>query len=374
MDNKKYFNIYVFLSSFARNLIEIFIGTILYKAGFSLKEVIFYFLIVNVVSLLIVPIFIKISKKYSGIGLSVIGIIAFTILQILLNSIQLNIYYLFILATLYAVYRKAYWIPRRFYSLKVVKKENIANTYSVISIVTQIATIIASYIGAISLDFIGINVLTAISISLFLLSLYPLKKLKFHHERNSEDLNLLKTIKDVGVGNLFLFGTYELLTVVRFLFPLYIFIYVENTYQTIGILALISNIATILFSYIYGRFINNEKNFLKSSILLMFLVYVFKLNFTGITLCIISFIEGLVAKMNEISHNKNFFMLSKQYEYYNYNYAYEVAQSIFRTLSVLIMVLFFDNLKYMIYFSLLCVFSGIFVNFKINTIDTGKES
>ena len=39
--NKSLLNKYVFLSTFARTLIELFIGTILFKAGFSIKEVIF---------------------------------------------------------------------------------------------------------------------------------------------------------------------------------------------------------------------------------------------------------------------------------------------------------------------------------------------
>ena len=36
--NRKNFNIYVFLSTFARNLIELLIPIILYKFGYSLKE------------------------------------------------------------------------------------------------------------------------------------------------------------------------------------------------------------------------------------------------------------------------------------------------------------------------------------------------
>lgn len=37
-DNQKKFNLYVFLSTFSRNLIEVFIPLIIYKFGYSLKE------------------------------------------------------------------------------------------------------------------------------------------------------------------------------------------------------------------------------------------------------------------------------------------------------------------------------------------------
>ena len=44
-NNQKKFGIYVFLSTFSRNLIEVFIPVILYKFGYELKEVIIYFYI-----------------------------------------------------------------------------------------------------------------------------------------------------------------------------------------------------------------------------------------------------------------------------------------------------------------------------------------
>ena len=42
--NQKRFNIYVFLSTFARNLIELFIPIVLYNSGFNLTEIIFFFI------------------------------------------------------------------------------------------------------------------------------------------------------------------------------------------------------------------------------------------------------------------------------------------------------------------------------------------
>ena len=44
VSNQNKFNVYVFLSTFARNLIEVFIPLILFKFGYSLKETLFYYL------------------------------------------------------------------------------------------------------------------------------------------------------------------------------------------------------------------------------------------------------------------------------------------------------------------------------------------
>ena len=92
--NKKKFGTYVFLSTFSRNLIEVFIPVILYKFGYSIKEVIFYFLMANLISLLIDYPFVSLSKKYNNKMLSIIGIMAFSGLQIALNFIKHNFWYL----------------------------------------------------------------------------------------------------------------------------------------------------------------------------------------------------------------------------------------------------------------------------------------
>lgn len=52
-DNKKIFDTYVFISTFSRCLIETFIPVILYKFGFSIKELLLYFLVFQITSLIL---------------------------------------------------------------------------------------------------------------------------------------------------------------------------------------------------------------------------------------------------------------------------------------------------------------------------------
>ena len=160
--NRKYFNKYVFLSTFARNLIELFIGTILFKAGFDLKSVIFYYLFVNVFSFFIAFPCIYIAKKHSNKILTILGIIAFILVQVALNYIKLNIGYLLILSFLYALYRRAYWMSRRYYTLQVIDKNNISKKYSFVSILNQLALLLSSYAGSLLLEYININIITFI--------------------------------------------------------------------------------------------------------------------------------------------------------------------------------------------------------------------
>lgn len=363
--NQKKFGIYVFLSTFSRNLIEVFIPVILYKYGYNIKEILFYFLMANVISLLLSYPFVNLSIKYNNKILSIIGIIAFSVLQILLNFMTHNIWYLLSIAILFAIYRRGYWISRRYYNLKVIKKEHISTTYSIISIINQIGVVISAYMGSILLDYVSLNAITIIAIILFLLSIVPLYLLKFKHEKTNIKLEFMKNLKQIPRSDIYLFGTYELMNVVKFLIPLYLFIYVKNTYQTIGVVNLITNLSLMIFTYFFAKKLDvSKKNFLAVSIILTVVVYILKINFLGYTMLIISFIEGFVIKMYELAISKEFYTLSKKFEYNNYNLIYEIIQNSFRSFTLLIFLLFNFELKTMIYITLVFILFGVFLTFK----------
>ena len=360
-NNQKKFSSYVFLSSFGRNLIEDFIPIILYKCGFSLIEVIFYYLLVNIFSLLLSYPCVWISNKYSNKVLGIIGIISFAILQILLNFIYKSNLFIIMLSFMYALYRRGYWLSRRFYNLRVIRKQNISSTYSLISIINHLGVIFSTYIGSLLLDFLTIKILTIISIVLFLVSLIPLYLLNFEHKEKSCKLEPFKTFKLIPKSNIFLFGAYELINVIKFLFTMYLFIYVKDNFQTIGILNLITNLSTIIFAYLYGKKINKEKNFLYLSVFFVVIVYILKLNSTSHLLILASFLEGIFNKMYELSIQKNFYLLSKNFDYQNYNLVYEVTQNVFRTIIVAILYFFVNDLKFMIIIVLFFIsFSMVF--------------
>ena len=88
--NQKVFGLYVFLSTFSRNLIEVFIPVILYKFGYTIREVLFYYLIANVGSLLLSYPFVKLSKRYSNKILALLGIIAFSIFALDFSDISIS--------------------------------------------------------------------------------------------------------------------------------------------------------------------------------------------------------------------------------------------------------------------------------------------
>jgi len=376
--NQKKFGLYVFLSTFARNLIEVFIPIILYKFGFSLKEVILYYLLVNMFSLILSYPCVYISSKYNNKVLGIIGIISFLLVQLLLNFIYKSTVFLIIISLAYSLYRRGYWISRRFYNLRVMRKKNISSTYSFISIINHVGVVFSTYIGSLLLDFVTVRILTVISMFLFSISLIPLYLLNFEHNEKKIKLEPFKIIKLIPKKNIFLFGTYELINVIKFLFTMYLFLYVKDNYQTIGILNIFTNLSTIIFAHFYGKMINKEKNFLRLSILLVVVVYFFKLNSISYILILISFLEGLFNKMYEISIQKEFYLLSKNFEYNNYNLMYEITQNFFRTVMVTILYFFINDLRFMIIVVLLFISIGSFLKFNnsllVNYNQNNKET
>lgn len=362
--NQKRFNLYVFFSTFARNLIELFIGTILYQNGFSVHEVIFYYLIVQLTCFLGTYPAVKFSKDYSNRVLAFISIAAFIITQFLLNTVVQTTLYLVLVGISYGTFRICYWTSRRYYNLKVMKKEKIASSYSIISIINQISIIVGSYIGSLFLDYVSVRVLTLISFVIFILSVCSLYFMKFDHEKNDEKLDLLGTLKAIPKSNLYLFASYELLALIKFFVPLFIYIYVSNNYQTIGILTLISNVATIVITYLYGKCIDNDKNYYKSCIIFLVLIFIAKVNVDAKLLFIVSFFDGLAQKMLELSIQKEFYVQSKKFEYYNFNLAYEFLLNLFRVIVVGLIYFFVFDLKNMIYVTLIFMTIGVFLNFK----------
>ena len=166
---------------------------------------------------------------------------------------------------------------------------------------------------------------------------------------------------------------YEMQNVVKFLFPLFIILYVKNTYTAVGIINLIANVASLIFTYIYGRLINNKKNFLKLSILLFVIIKVLEINSCGMLLMILSFAEGFAARMYEQSFHKEHFKLSKSFEYCNYNFMYEIIQDTARLLMITILYLFVKDVRIMLYICLGFISVGLIFNFKCESLKKDSE-
>ena len=65
---------------------------------------------------------------------------------------------------------------------------------------------VATYVGAMLLDFVNIETLTCISILLFVISIYPISKIKSPKNKESDiKLDLFGTLKKIEIADKYIF-------------------------------------------------------------------------------------------------------------------------------------------------------------------------
>lgn len=356
------FNIFSFLSTFARSLIEIFISLYLFKNGISLHNIILFYFCVNMFAVPLSYVFVKLGEKTKYIYIMIIGLIAFVIVQLLLRNVINSNYYLILLAFVYSVYRRGYWVARRLYITEIMPTNKTSGLFSIVLVLSQLASIVAGCVGSIILNNVGIVTLTIISSTLLFLSVIPLLGIK--HNNVSKDIKLKESIKKYNKNNYLVFSFYELNNLLTFIFPIYVALHVENSYFLVGNLNVISNIAIILFIMIYGKVLDKNKNYIVISTMLVLLCTILKFNIKSYYILAIYFVEGIVTKMQSQSVNKIYFENRGDMDLTHYNLIYQIMECLVRAL-VTFPLLFIDDIRIMIIF-VICVISSLLIIYMFN--------
>lgn len=356
------FNIFSFLSTFARSLIEIFISLYLFKNGISFHNIILFYFFVNMFAVPLSYFFVKLGEKTKYIYIMIIGLITFVIVQLLLRNVINSNYYLILLAFVYSVYRRGYWVARRLYITEIMPTNKTSGLFSIVLVLSQLASIVAGCVGSIILNNVGIVTLTIISSTLLFLSVIPLLGIK--HNNVSKDIKLKESIKKYNKNNYLVFSFYELNNLLTFIFPIYIALHVENSYFLAGNLNAISNIAIILFIMIYGKVLDKNKNYIATSTILVLLCAILKFNIKSYYILAIYFVEGIVTKMQSQSVNKIYFENRGDMDLTHYNLIYQIMECLVRAL-VTFPLLFIDDIRIMIIF-VICVISSLLIIYMFN--------
>ena len=373
--NAKHFDAYVVISTFGRALMEAFIPVIMFKSGYDFHGIAFYYMLMNLISFFITYPLAVLSKNFNNRILASAAIFAYIGMQFALPYLDGTLPAITLIALLYAIYRRCYWQSRRFYMLHVVREKQIGKSYAIISILNQIALMGATYVGAMCLDGLEMNILILISGAIMFLGLIPLYRMKFKHEKNTVKLNLRKALSIIPVKDIFIFGAFELTNVVKFFFPVYVVMYVRDSFQAVGLVAVITDLAIMVFTYFFGKRIDaSRKDLMRLSALLVVIVFVIKVFSGNPILYIVSFLEGFVTKMHEMTVQRNFHMLSKKYEYNNYNLAYEMSLNFHRLLIATLVFVLPIDIRMAILITLALMMVSVFVGFKRPNIKDFDES
>lgn len=333
MKNIKSYNIYMFISTLTRNIIDIYSVVLLYQNGFSINTIIGIYAITYFIGSYISTISIylgnKIGFKYILISSSIITSISFYAVNNLTNP--------YIIAILLSLSIFTYHPIKHYYGITLLKeKKEIGN----LIILTYIATILSSYFAIKKIKVIYLVIICLINIipSIFI------------KEEPKQEITYPKKI-DKHTLNFFILDQFKIIFLL--LEPLYLYL-ISNTISYVGIFNIILTISSIIFIYSYANKKDIEKYYPIINIIFT-ITLILKLNISNkIILLIIAFFEGIGIKTNELISTMNLYRnkLSK----IGYLIISEILFCLVRGLILSIIYIFRIDIKLSLYLLLIGIF------------------
>lgn len=367
MSNLKKYNIFTFITTFAKLLIEVFIPLILYNMNFTIKEIILFLIIKHALCTIFLPITKLVIKKKSTTFLMIISSILFTLSYIYLNFLTKNLLKLLIFTTLLSMYLTFYWVGRHTYALSIIEDKKATDNVSLYTIFTILGGLFSTYIGSILIEKTSYLFLSIIVLFLMLISIIPLTKIKSKKETN--EIKLITIITSFPKRNYIFTFLDQLRFVLVTIFPLYIYLNINKSYKYIGIINIVSGLGSIIYIYILKKLMDkNKRDYLSSSLLYLAITYTLKLlTKNNIIFLIIVFFEGIFRSVVDLITLRNTYVYSKNYTRLNYTIFTERINNIGR---VIILTLFYITNISLEKIILICIL-GILINIFIK-YDDGK--
>lgn len=367
MSDLKKYNIFIFITSFAKLLVEIFIPLILYNMSFTIKEIILFLILKYSFCLLFIPVGYFIGKKYSVSTLMILSSIIFSITYIYLSRINKNLTSLIILSILYSSYLMFYWLGRHMYGLSIIEDKKTTDNVSLYNIFTILGGLFSPFIGSYIIEKTSTLTLSTIVLVLMIISIIPLTKIKkIKLNPNTQIKHIIKSFPKTN----YIFNTLDQLRYILYtVLPLWIYINIKSKYSYIGILNIITGLGSIIYIYLLSKKMDkNKKDYLSLSLLIMGIIYLLKISITSnLAYLIITLFEGITKSSLDTITLRNTYVYQKNYCITSYIIFTEIINNIARTLFLIIFYIFNVPLKTMLLICILGIFLNVFVKY-----DDGK--
>ena len=307
------FELSIWLHVLARSLITVFVPILLLTTGYSIGEVMIYYFLYNLFD---VPLnwFARYMTRQLGARkvmiLATIAVIAFFLtLGFLVPG---NWPLLILLGVFAALYDVFYWVAHTYLFIVASREEkDTSSSTSWLYIVKRIASLLGPALGAGILLLANKEILIAVSIALFILSLIPLFRAKHLPDKPQEPTLSFKEFfkapeERTNYLSTMFFSVHRSAEAV--LWPLFIYI----TFASIGsvaIVPIIVSLTAILFSYFAGKIHKKDRSkmIILGSILIA-LMWIIRLSFDATVIYYITiFLVGLFSLLINIPLDSNLF-------------------------------------------------------------------
>lgn len=356
MSNIKKYNLFIMISTIARNIVEVFSSVLLYKMGYSLKEILLFFTILYFVGGIISVIVIYLTKYINAKYILILSSMIFSISFYFMSTMDKTISNLIIFGIIYGIGSYSYHSLRHYFAIKAMDEERKKEIGSIL-IFSNIGLIVAPIIVSYVTKKLSLIVLAIIVIVLSVVAIIPLFKLDI--KENNKIIKYQKIEK-----NKLLFFILEQAKVINLsLQPLYLYLFINNKIEYIGIFNAIMGVSSCIFIYFFVRKIDDNKYFKYLNILFC-IILLLKLNITGkYLILVIGFFEGLGIKMFEIVSAENIYNIKKDTNIKGYIVLVEIIFCFTRSIFCLIGY-FINDIKIILYISIVLIFIISFIKRK----------
>lgn len=341
MKNIKFYNIYMFISTFTRNIIDLYSVVYLYKLYPSVKTIIGIYSLIYFLGIFISYLSIKLGNKVGYKYILIFSSIITSITFVVLNSTKIiNTYIVSILLSL-SIF--TYHPLKHYYGITLLnEKEKLGTSL----ILIYLASFFSSYFVIKDIKPIILIIITIIGIIPTLLIEKNIPK-KIEYPKNILPSKI----------QFFIFDQFRILFLL--LEPLYLYI-ISKTISYVGIFNIIITISSIIYLYLIAnnKNINIKKYYCYLNILFVIFLLL-KLNITNkIILLIIAFFEGIGIKTNELISTMNLYKIKnlKLSEKEGYLIISEIIFCSTRAIILFIFYLFNVSLVIMMYILLIGIF------------------
>ncbi len=251
------FELSVWLHSFGRSLIAVFIPILLLTIDYSIADVVvFYFLyyLFDVPLNFVARWFVRTIGARNVIVLGTLFSIVFFIILYTLPA--QSWFWLTMLALASALYDAFYWVAHIYYFMESSKKRHSSSKdTSIFYIVKMIGGILAPAFGAAVLIFFSDKILIGVSILVLILSILPLLNMRHIIDKPKGKQmtvhDFFKTWRDLrDYVTTALYGIHGVVEGV--MWPLFIYLAFE-TFESVAIVPIIVSVTTIIFTFFAGH-------------------------------------------------------------------------------------------------------------------------
>lgn len=247
----------VWMHTFARSLISIFVPILLLQAGYAVGEVMVYFLIFNAVDIPLNFLSRWLIKRVGARLVIIMGSLFMLAYFLSLSGLSPEHWGIVVMIAVFAAaYDALYWVAHLYYFMVCSKhKQNISRDTSGLFIVQQLAEVLAPAIGAGLIILFGDQVLIYVSAAVVALSIIPLFRIRGVPDRPTAPSQPFRSF----------FGRWEVardyvstmlygihMSAELELFPIFLFLLLGNV-ESVAAVAVLGAAAMIIFTFFAGR-------------------------------------------------------------------------------------------------------------------------